>query len=89
MKPPLRHECQSSLPGCQGRLPELVQAAVKGAFQSWSRRQTHLTSCVLLSLNVPVAVNCLVAPTAMLEFAGVTAIETKFAPVIVVVAPKH
>jgi hypothetical protein len=36
-----------------------------------------------------VAVNCLVTPTAMLEFAGVTAIETKFAPVIVVVAPKH
>jgi len=42
-----------------------------------------LTSCVLLSLNVPVAVNCLVVPTAMLEFAGVTAIETRLAPVIV------
>lgn len=42
-----------------------------------------LMSCVLLSLNVPVAVNCFVVPTAMLEFAGVTAIETRLAPVIV------
>ena len=50
---------------------------------------TTFEVAVLLSENVPVAVNCLVAPTAMLEFVGVTAIETKFAPVIVVVAPKH
>ena len=62
-------------------IAKAVCRGVKGACQSWSRRQTHLTSCVLLSLNVPVAVNCLMAPTAMLEFAGVTAIETKFAPV--------
>ena len=34
---------------------------------------------MLLSLKVPVAVNCLVVPTAMLEFAGVTAIETRVA----------
>ena len=43
-------------------------------------------SCVLLSLNVPVAVNCFVVPTAMLEFAGVTAIETRVAEVTVSVA---
>ena len=36
-------------------------------------------SCVLLSLKVPVAVNCFVVPTAMLEFAGVTAMETSVA----------
>ena len=43
-------------------------------------------SCVLLSLKVPVAVNCLAVPTAMLEFAGVTAIETKVAPLTVTLA---
>jgi len=42
-----------------------------------------VTSCVLLSLNVPVAVNCFVVPTAILEFAGVTAMEIKVAPVMV------
>lgn len=40
-------------------------------------------SCVLLSLKVPVAVNCLVVPTAILEFAGVTAMETSDAAVTV------
>jgi len=35
------------------------------------------------SLYVPVAVNCLVVPTAMLELAGVTTIETNVAPVTV------
>jgi hypothetical protein len=40
-------------------------------------------SCVLLSLNVPVAVNCFVVPTAILEFAGVTVIETNEAAVTV------
>lgn len=43
-------------------------------------------SCVLLSLKVPVATNCLEAPTGMLEFTGVTAIETKLAPVTVSIA---
>ena len=38
---------------------------------------------MLLSLKVPVAVNCLVVPTAMLEFAGVTAMETRAAAVTV------
>jgi len=40
-----------------------------------------LMSCVLESLNVPVAANCLIVPTAMLEFAGVTASETSVAAV--------
>jgi len=40
-----------------------------------------LMSWVLESLNVPMAANCLVVPTAMLEFAGVTAIETSVAAV--------
>src|SRR5947209_7205218 len=42
-----------------------------------------VTSCVLLSLNFPVAVNCLVAPIGMLEFAGVTVIDASVADVIV------
>lgn len=40
-------------------------------------------SWVLLSLNVPVAVNCFVVPMAMLELLGVTAIETRVAAVTV------
>jgi len=40
-------------------------------------------SCVLASLKVPVAANCFVVPTAMLEFPGVTATETTVAPVTV------
>lgn len=35
------------------------------------------------SLKVPVAVNCFVVPTTMLEFAGVTAIDTRVDPVTV------
>ncbi|HEV2717748.1 MAG TPA: hypothetical protein VGU64_20950, partial [Terriglobales bacterium] len=42
-------------------------------------RTDAVISWVLLSLKVPVAVNCLVVPTAILEFAGVTAIKTKVA----------
>ena len=38
-------------------------------------------SCCVLSLKVPVATNCLDPPIAMLEFAGVTSIETRTAPV--------
>ena len=38
---------------------------------------------MLESLNVPVAANCLVVPTAMLELAGVTAIDTSVAAVTV------
>lgn len=41
---------------------------------------------MLLSLKVPVALNCLLVPTAMLEFAGATAIDTSVAPVTVSVA---
>ena len=40
---------------------------------------TPLTSWSDESLNVAVAANCFVVPTAMLEFAGVTAIETRVA----------
>lgn len=42
-----------------------------------------VTSCVLESLKVPVAANCFVVPTAILEFAGVTLIETRVAAVTV------
>jgi len=40
-------------------------------------------SCVLLSLKDPLAVNCFVVPVAIVEFAGVTVIETRVAPVTV------
>lgn len=40
-------------------------------------------SWVLLSLNVPVAVNCFVVPMAMLELLGVTAMDTRVAAVTV------
>ena len=40
-------------------------------------------SCVLVSLNVPIAVNCLLVPIAIVEFAGVTASETNVAAVTV------
>lgn len=40
---------------------------------------TPVMSWVEESLNVPVAVNCFVVSTAMLELAGVTAMETRVA----------
>lgn len=40
-------------------------------------------SCVLESLKVPVAVNCLLAPIGIVEFAGVTAMDTSVAEVTV------
>ena len=40
-------------------------------------------SCVPLSLKVPVATNCLVVPVAIDGFAGVTASDTRVAPVTV------
>ena len=43
-------------------------------------------SCVVLSLKVPVAVNCLVAPMGIVELAGETASETKVAFVTVTAA---
>jgi hypothetical protein len=46
----------------------------------------EVTSCVDESLKVPVAVNCLVVPTAMPEFAGATVIPTSVAPVTFKVA---
>lgn len=42
-----------------------------------------VTSCVLLSLKVPVAVNCLVAPMGIVELAGETESETRAAFVTV------
>jgi len=41
---------------------------------------------VLVSLKVPVAVNCLLVPIAMVEFAGVTASDTNVAVLTVKVA---
>jgi len=49
-------------------------------------RTEAVMSCVVLSLKVPIAVNCLVVPTAMLELAGVTVIENRVAPVTLRVA---
>jgi len=47
--------------------------------------EVHVTElvrfCVLASENVPVAVNCCVAPAAIDGFAGVTAIEVSVAAV--------
>jgi hypothetical protein len=43
----------------------------------------EVRSWVLLSLNTPMAVNCFVVPTAMVEFAGVTDTETRVAAVTV------
>src|SRR5204863_8149059 len=40
-------------------------------------------SCIVLSLKVPVAVNCCFVPFAMLGFVGVTAIEVRVAAVTV------
>src|SRR6202007_1720720 len=45
-----------------------------------------LSTCVVLSLNVPVAVNCCVAPLVIEGFAGVTAIDTSVAGFTVSVA---
>jgi len=42
-----------------------------------------LTSCVLLSVNVPVAVNCWVIPAGTVALAGITAIELKAAALTV------
>ena len=61
--------------------PLLLIAAAAG-FEDVQTTEEE-TSCELLSLKVPLAVNCLVVPTAMLEFTGATEIETKLAPVTV------
>jgi hypothetical protein len=46
-------------------------------------RTDAVMSCVELSLNVPVAVNCFVLPMGMVELLGVTAMETMLAAVTV------
>jgi hypothetical protein len=43
---------------------------------------------VVLSEYVPVAVNCCVAPKAILGLAGVTSIEVSVAPELIVPAPQ-
>src|SRR5215470_18360810 len=57
--------------------PRLVMVAIPGA------EELHNTSCVMswveLSLNVPVALNCLVAPTGIEEFNGSMARATSVA----------
>jgi hypothetical protein len=52
---------------------------------SLDHRTVWVMSCVLLSVNVPVAVNCCVTPSAMLGIAGVTAMDTNVAGVMVTV----
>jgi hypothetical protein len=44
----------------------------------------EVMSCVLLSLKVPVAVNCFVAPVGMVEFSGAIVNETSVALVTVI-----
>lgn len=61
--------------------PVLATVAA-GGFEEVHSTESE-TSCVLLSLNVAVAVNCFVVPVAMLELAGVTAIDISLAPVTV------
>ena len=64
--------------------PALLMVAVAGLEELQATEA--VMSCVLLSLNVPVAVNALEAATGILELAGVTAIVTSFAPVTVTFA---
>jgi len=56
---------------------------VAAAAEDEVQKTVPVTSCVLESLKVPMAVNCLVVPTAMLELDGLTAIETSVAAVTV------
>ena len=67
------------------KLPDvLLTVAVAGVAEF--HVTSSVTSCVLLSVNVPVAVNCCVLPNAMEGVAGVTAMETNAAGVTVSVA---
>lgn len=61
--------------------PLLLIAAVAAVEELQST--DSVTSCVLLSLKVPVAVNCLVAPIGIVELAGETESETRAAFVTV------
>jgi hypothetical protein len=62
-------------------VPRLSMVAV--AAEEEVQNTDVLISWLLESLKVPVATNCFVVPTAMVEFAGVTAIETSVAAVTV------
>ncbi len=63
----------------------LVASPVLAIVAAAGLEELHITdpeiSCVLLSLNDPVAMNCLVVPVAMLVLAGVTVSDTRLAPV--------
>jgi hypothetical protein len=61
--------------------PAAVIVAVDGVAEA--HVTLLVTFCVLLSLNVPVAVNCWVAPLVMLGLAGVTAMDCSVAAVTV------
>jgi hypothetical protein len=64
--------------------PLLLMVATFGSEEL--HRTDAVMSCVELSLNVPVAVNCFVLPMGLVELLGVTAIETRLAAVTVSVA---
>ena len=61
--------------------PALLIVATAGVEELHST--DPVMSCVLLSLNVPVAANCDVVPVDIDPFAGVTASDTRLAPVTV------
>src|SRR5277367_2934955 len=61
--------------------PALVIVATDGVAEA--HVTLLVTFCVLLSLKVPVAVNCCVAPLVMLGLAGVTAMDCSVAAVTV------
>ena len=63
--------------------PTLLMLAVETV--SEAHVAVELRSCVLPSLNVPVAINCCVVPKAMKGFAGVTAIDCRTAAVTLIV----
>ena len=63
--------------------PPIVAAAVLDEVQL----TVLVRFCVLLSLKVPVAVNCCVPPAATDGYAGVTWIETKAGPIVIAAEP--
>jgi hypothetical protein len=68
----------------------LVATPVLAIVAAAGLEELHTTdpeiSCMLVSLNVPVAVNCLVVCAGIVEFAGATVSDTRLAPVTVKVA---
>ena len=62
-----------------------VLFTLTAAIVSEAQVTVELRSCVLPSLNVPVAINCCVVPNATEGFAGVTAIDCRIAAVTLIV----